>query len=168
MIPPDGGALDDPGVRALRRALVVAGFWFLPEVTGRKSVPKPYSDWRTRTDPFDPDQPYANAYGLLFNTALVTVRLVTLGFDLDWPPDVQAALDLLTKTCGPPRCVRSRPNSPRRAVIYRCDDPEGLYACAKGSDGGIELFSGPYCKLTAAGVRGVHVAQPADRASRPV
>jgi hypothetical protein len=54
MIAGDGGPLTDSGTQLLRTALAAAGFWWLPEVTGRKMVPKPYSDWRQRTEPFDP------------------------------------------------------------------------------------------------------------------
>jgi hypothetical protein len=73
MIAGDGGPLTDSGTQLLRTALAAAGFWWLPEVVGRKLVPKPWSDWRERSEPFDPAQSYSNAYGLLLNTALATL-----------------------------------------------------------------------------------------------
>ena len=47
--------------------------------------------------------------------------------------------------------MRTRANSPRCATLYRCDDPAGLSATHKGSDGAIELFAGPRLKITAFG-----------------
>ncbi len=77
LIAGDGGPLTDSGTQLLRTALTAAGFWWLPEVTGRKLVPKPWSNWRERAEPFDPAQAYSNAYGqLLLNTALATLGLV--------------------------------------------------------------------------------------------
>lgn len=151
MIAGDGGPFTDSGTQLLRTALAAAGFWWLPEVTGRKLVPKPWSDWRERSEPFDPAQSYSNAYGLLLNTALTTLGLVTFDLDLDDTADAAAALALMSKMLGTPRCVRTRANSPRCAVLYRCDDPAGLSATHKGTDGAIELFSGPRCKITAFG-----------------
>jgi Primase C terminal 2 (PriCT-2) len=151
MIDEHGGPLTDMGTQNLRAALTTAGFWWLPEITGGKMVPKPYSDWRERTEPFDPAQSYSNAYGLLLNTALSTLGLATFDLDLDDTADAAAALALMSKMFGTPRCVRTRANSPRCAVLYRCDDPAGLSATHKGTDGAIELFCGPRCKITAFG-----------------
>jgi hypothetical protein len=152
MIAADGGPLTDIGTRTLRAALAAAGFlWWLPEITGLKYTAKAYGDWRERTEPFDPAQSYANQYGLLLNTALVLRGLVTFDLDLDDTIDAAAALALMSTMLGTPRCVRTRANSPRCAVIYRCDDPAGLSATHKGTDGAIELFCGPRCKITVFG-----------------
>jgi hypothetical protein len=151
MIDEHGGPLTDMGTQNLRAALTTAGFWWLPEVTGRKLVPKPWSDWRERTEPFDSARSYSNPYGLLLNTALTTLGLATFDLDLDDAADAAAALALMSKMFGTPRCVRTRANSPRCAVLYRCDDPAGLSATHKGTDGAIELFCGPRCKITAFG-----------------
>ena len=165
MIAADGGPLTDIGTQILRTALTAAGFWWLPEVTGRKLVPKPFSSWRERTEPFEPAQSYANQYGLLLNTALVTLGLVTFDLDLDDLADAAAALALMTDMLGAPRCVRSRANSPRCAVIYRTDDVDGLSAVHKGSDGAIELFAGRRCKISAFGQ---HTDRTTGRRSRMV
>ena len=99
-------------------------------------------DWRERTNRLT-RRNLQQRHGLLLNTALTTLGLVTFDLDLDDAADVAAALALMSKMLGTPRCVRTRANSPRCAVLYRCDDPAGLSATHKGRDGAIELFSGP-------------------------
>ncbi len=150
-LPPDGGKMNAEEVRALRCALVSSGFAILPEITGLKFPPKPHSQWRQRTTPFDPAIDYANQYGLLLNTALILDGLVAIDLDIDSDEDVTLAMDIMHEHLGYPVCVRTRANSPRRAALYRTDDPTGLSAALTGSDGAIEVFSGRLTKLSAFG-----------------
>jgi hypothetical protein len=151
MIPPNGGTMTDDGTRALRCALVAAGFPILPEITGLKFTSKPFADWRDRPTPFDPARSYSNRYGLLLNTAIILIGLVAFDLDIDVAEDIALALDVMQQHLGPARCVRSRANSPRRAALYRTEDSAGRYMTAKGCDGAIEVFSGPRTKLSAFG-----------------
>jgi hypothetical protein len=148
---PDGGDMDKDAVRDLRRALVVARFAFLPEISGRKFTSKPWSDWRDRTAPFDPEISYANTYGPLLNTALILDGCCAWDLDIDDPDDAADASDILQQMLGTARCTRSRANSPRRALLYRCDDPAGFYEHLKGEHGAVEVFAGKRTKLTAFG-----------------
>jgi hypothetical protein len=150
-LPPDGGDMTEEGVRPLRRALVAGALPFLPEITGGKHTVKPHSTWRERTEPFDPDVSYANAYGPLLNTAMILDGSCAADIDIDDPDDAEDAADILQQTLGASPCIRSRANSPRRALLYRCDDPQGFYHSLKGAHGAIEVFAGRRTKLTAFG-----------------
>ena len=63
----------------------------------------------------------------------------------------KSVLDIMVGHFGERRCLRSRRNSPRRAALYRMDDPNDFYVSAKGSTGAVEVFAGPKTKLTAFG-----------------
>jgi hypothetical protein len=152
VLPPDGGNLNEEGVRILRTSLVSGGFQFIPGITGGKFTVKPYAGWRQSGEVFDPAVAYRGPYGALLNTALITAGLILLDLDIDTREDVAAVNTHMHATLGPTRCVRSRANSPRQLAMYRTDDATGLYACYKGEYGMIELFSGPLCKVTAFGL----------------
>jgi hypothetical protein len=151
ILTPDGGEMTQDAVRTLRRVLVASGFRFLPEITGGKHTVKPHSTWRDRTEPLDPEISYANAYGPLLNTALILDGTCAWDLDIDDPDDAADASDILQQMLGTARCTRSRANSSRRALLYRCDDPAGFYEHLKGEHGAIEVFAGKRTKLTAFG-----------------
>lgn len=151
MLPPDGGMLTQEAVCTLRTALVTAGYSFIPEYTGGKFTPKPWSEWRKTGHSFDPAVCYVSAQGPLLNTALRCDGLVIIDHDIDDPSDIEAAVEIMHDCLGAPRCVRTRATAPRQAAVYRTDAVEGLYAARKGEYGAIEVFSGPLCKVTCFG-----------------
>jgi hypothetical protein len=150
MLPPDGGDMTHEAVRDLRIALCDSGYQFIPEVTGGKFPPRPYSNWR-ELPPFDPSQRYQSPFGDLLNTALRLNGVAAIDGDIDDADDMAEVMDILCDQLGPSPCMRSRSNSPRRAMLYRCDDPQGFSDTWKGTWGAIEIFAGPLTKLTAFG-----------------
>ena len=144
MLPPDGG--DD--VKALRRRLTAAGLPWCPEPPGKKICP--IEGWQNKCGEFDPERDYSTRHGLLVNTALYGRDLFMGDIDVDDASDVTGIMAVMRDVLGPPLCVRYRTNSARRAVLYRTHS-DGLYRAVSGSDGAIEVFTGPHQKLTCFG-----------------
>ncbi len=140
------------GQAALRQALTVAGFDWLPEITAHKFTSKEYADWRDQPPfAFDPALEYRNQYGPLLNTAIRLTHLWAWDFDIDDQNDVTDCTEAVKAVLGEPLGSRHRAGSPRTAYLYR-QDTDAAYSGLEGSDGAIEVFSGCRAKLTAFGL----------------
>lgn len=150
-LPPDGGALTKAGVAHLRTALVAAGFAFFPEITGRKQSIKAIGTWVGKCGTFNPAENFSNRYGSLHNTALYLDGLFAIDIDVDEPAWVEEIVVTMASSLGQPGAIRYRANSPRLLALYQAP-PDACYTALKGSDGMVEIFTGPDQKITAFGV----------------
>jgi hypothetical protein len=86
-------------------------------------------------------------------------NLFGFDFDVDDADDMAVVWSEMVTMLGPPRCVRYRTNSPRRAALYRASDSDGVYRHLHGDDGGIEVMTGAQCKLSSFGIHKDKVTQ---------
>ena len=84
-------------------------------------------------------------------------------FDVDDADDMAVVWSEMVTMLGPPRCVRYRTNSPRRAALYRASDSDGVYRHLHGDDGGIEVMTGAQCKLSSFGIHCLLYTSPSPR-----
>ncbi len=122
----------------------------MPEITASK---KPeIEDWPSKCGTFNPCRHYGARSGLMLNTAIFLRRLLTVDIDVDDREAVLGIMDLVFDQLATPTCIRFCPGSDRLALLFRCNDADGLYRGASGSDGAVEIFCGERSKLSSFGI----------------